>query len=181
MKNKIIPIIKKSDIPREYRNTPIGLLLEYHNLDRAFEAYAQAKLLIGMCMDNRKHLHMPDNFAFIIRSGGANLRYSEFKVSYAIAVGQVGHIALIGHNHCGMLNLISRKEEFITGLVKRAGWRKEAAEEHFMNLALMHEIGNEIDFIISETDRLTKRYPKIKVAPLYYRVEENKLYCIRQR
>ena len=41
-----------------------------------------------MCMDNRKHLHIPDNFAFIIRSGGANLRYSEFKVSYAIAVGR---------------------------------------------------------------------------------------------
>jgi carbonic anhydrase len=179
MKNKLIPVTQKSHISAEYRNTPIGLLLEYHNLHRPFEVYAQARLLIGMCMDNRKHLHMPDNFAFIIRSGGGNLRYSEFKVSYAIAVGQVGHIALIAHNHCGMLNLISRKKEFIDGLVRRAGWRKEAAEEHFMNLAPMHEIGNEIDFVISETDRLSKRYPRIKVAPLYYRVEENRLYCIR--
>ncbi|MBF0594707.1 MAG: carbonic anhydrase [Candidatus Omnitrophica bacterium] len=178
MKNKIIPVKKKSDIPKEYRNNPIGLLLEYHNLDRPFECYSQARLLIGMCMDNRKHLHMPDNFAFIIRSGGANLRYSEFKVSYAIAVGDVRHIALIGHNHCGMVNLIARKEQFINGLVNRAGWRKEAAEEHFMNLALMHEIGNEVDFIMSETTRLRKRYPKIKVAPLYYRVEENLLSCI---
>ena len=130
-------------------------------------------------MDNRKHLHIPDNFAFIIRSGGANLRYSEFKVSYAIAVGQVRHIVLIGHNHCGMVNLISRREEFIKGLVNRAGWSKEAAEDHFMNLAPMYEIGNEIDFIISETNRLRKRYPKIKVAPLHYRVEDNRLYCIR--
>ena len=47
-------------------------------------------LLVGMCMDNRRHVYIPDNFAFIIRSGGANLRCSEFKVSYAIAVGQVG-------------------------------------------------------------------------------------------
>lgn len=178
MKHKIMPIVKKSDIPKRYRNNPIGLLFEYHNLNRHFDAYSQAGLLIGMCMDNRKHLHIPDNFAFIIRSGGANLRYSEFKVSYAIAVGQVVHIALIGHNHCGMVNLIARKEEFIQGLVRRAGWSKEAAEEHFMNLALMHEIGNEIDFIVSETNRLSKRYPKIEVAPLYYRVEDNRLYSI---
>ena len=178
MKHKIIPVMTKNDIPKAYRRNPIGLLLEYHNLNRKFDMYSQARLLIGMCMDSRKHLHIPDNFAFIIRSGGANLRYSEFKVSYAIALGQVKHIVLIGHNHCGMVNLVARKEEFITGLVKRGGWTKEAAEEHFMNLALMHDIGNEIDFILSETNRLSKRYPKIKVAPLYYRVEDNRLYCI---
>ncbi len=179
MKHKIIAVTKKKDIPKEYSNNPIGLLLEYHNLDRSFDEYAEARLLIGMCMDNRKHLHMPDNFAFIIRSGGANLRYSEFKVSYAISVGHVSHIALIAHNHCGMVNLVSRKEEFIDGLVKRAGWTRNAAEEHFMNLAVMHEIGNEIDFVMSETARLRKRYPKVKIAPLYYQVEDNKLYCVR--
>ncbi|KJJ83214.1 carbonic anhydrase [Candidatus Omnitrophus magneticus] len=178
-KYKIISVANKSDIPKQYRNTPIGLLLEYHNLNRPFEVYSEAKLLIGMCMDNRKHLHMPDNFSFIIRSGGANLRYSEFKVSYAISVGKVRHIALIGHNHCGMVNLLSRKEEFISGLVNNAGWTKESSEEHFMNLALMHEIGNEIDFVMSETNRLRERYPKINVAPLYYQVEDNKLYCIK--
>jgi len=131
-----------------------------------------------MCMDNRKHLRIPDNFAYIIRSGGANLRYSEFKVSYAIAVGEVGHIALIAHNHCGMVNLIARKEKFVTGLVRRAGWNRKSAEEHFMNLALLHEIDNEIDFIVSEADRLNKRYPRVKVAPFYYRLEDNRLYCI---
>ncbi len=178
MKRKIIPIRKITDIPKEYRHTPIELLLKYHNLDYTFPVYAQAQLLIGMCMDHRKHLHIPDNFAFIIRSGGANLRYSEFKVSYAIAIGQIRHIALIAHNHCAMVNLISRKKEFISGLIKRAGWSKEAAEEHFMNLAPMHEIGNEIDFILSEKYRLSKKYPKIKIAALYYKVEDNRLYCL---
>ncbi len=180
MKYKIVPVSQKAAIPKAYRNTPIGLLLEYHNLNRPFDAHPQAKLLIGMCMDNRKYLRIPDNFAYIIRSGGANLRYSEFKVSYAIAVGGVRHIALIGHNHCAMVNLISRKQQFIDGLTKGAGWRKEAAEEHFMNLALMHEIGNEVEFILSEAERLDARYPKIKVAPLYYRVEDNRLYCIKR-
>ena len=87
--NRLIPITSREAISLEYRDTPIGNLLEYHNLNRDYETYTQAQLLIGMCMDNRKHLHIPDNFAFIIRAGGANLRYSEFKVSYAIAVGGV--------------------------------------------------------------------------------------------
>lgn len=179
MRHKLIPVLKVGDIPAAYRHTPIGRLLAYHNLGRRFDPCPQARLLIGMCMDNRKYLRIPDNFAYIIRSGGANLRYSEFKVSYAIAVGGVGYIALIAHDQCGMVNLVSRKDEFVRGLVRRAGWSREAAEEHFMNLAPMYELGNEIDFILSEKERLRKRYPKIKVVPLYYRVEENRLYLIR--
>ncbi len=174
----LLPVKNIEDIPAEYRNTPIGLLLEYHNLDRDFQTYERAELLVGMCMDNRKHLHMPDNFSFIIRTGGANLRYSEFKVSFAISIGQVKHIALIGHNNCGMVNLVSRKKEFIEGLVTIAGWDKERAEEHFMHFAPMFEIGSETDFILSETKRLRLRYPGIKIAPMIYLVEDNRLYLI---
>ena len=179
--NKLIPVDKVDDIDPEYRDSPIGLLLEYHNLNRSYENYDKAQLLVGMCMDNRKHLHIPENFAFIIRSGGANLRYSEFKVSYAIAVGGVNHIALIGHNNCGMVNLISREPEFINGLVKTAGWDRERAEEHFMHFAPMFEIGYEIDFIFCETKRLRLRYPMVKIAPLYYIVEDNRLYFIEEK
>jgi carbonic anhydrase len=178
--NKLLPVNSINDIPPEYKGTPIGHLLEYHNLNRAYENYEKAVLLVGMCMDNRKHLHIPDNFAFIIRSGGANLRYSEFKVSYAISVGSVGHIVLIGHNNCGMVNLMARQPEFVKGLVETAGWERDRAEEHFMHFAPMFEIGNETDFILSETKRLRLRYPKITIAPLYYKVEDNKLYFIKE-
>ena len=177
--DRLIDILQNEDILPEYKGTPISKLLEYHNLNRKLDTYTQAQLLIGMCMDNRKHLLIPDNFAFIIRSGGANLRYSEFKVSYAIAVGNVRLIALIGHNNCGMVNLMSRKEQFINGLVEKAGWDKEWAEEHFMHFAPMFEIGNEIDFILSETKRLRSRYPKIIIAPMLYKVEDNRLYLIK--
>jgi len=176
--NKLIPVNKKEDILPEYLDTPIGLLLEYHNLGKPQEAYESAQLLVGMCMDNRKHLNIPDNFSFIIRSGGANLRYSDFKVSFAISVGKVKHIALIGHNNCGMVNLASRKDEFISGLVDSAGWDAARAEEHFMYFAPLFEIGNAADFILSETRRLRLRYPKIMVAPLFYMVEDNKLFFI---
>ena len=178
--NRLITVASKEDILPQYRQTPIGLLLEYHNLGRKPDLYTNADLLIGMCMDNRKHLHIPDNFAFIIRTGGANLRYSEFKVSYAIAVGGVRCIALIGHTQCGMVNLIARKEQFVQGLVKAAGWQEQSAEEHFFHFAPMFEIGNEVDFILSEVKRLRLRYPKIVIAPLLYKVEDNRLYFIKE-
>ena len=178
--NRLIAVTTTQDIFPEYRNTPIGLLLEYHNLHRSLDSYLKAQLLIGMCMDDRKHLRIPDNFAYIIRSGGANLRYSEFKVSYAIAVGGVTAIALIGHNQCGMVNLMARRDLFIQGLVENAGWEQEWAEEHFMHFAPLFEVGNEVDFVLSEAKRLRLRYPKIQVAPLLYRVEDNLLYLIRE-
>jgi carbonic anhydrase len=178
--DRLIPVQSKKDIPNEYRDTPVGLLLEYHNLDRVKDVCSNPQLLIAMCMDNRKHLHIPDNFAFIIRTGGANLRYSEFKVSYAISTGGIRHIVLIGHNQCGMVDLISRRESFIQGLVEGAGWDRQAAEEHFAQFAPIFEIGNEIDFVLSESKRLKSRYPKIEIAPLMYRVEDNLLYMIQE-
>ena len=179
--DRLLKIDVIEDIPVMYRNTPIGNLLEYHNLNRPYDNYDSAQLLVGMCMDHRKHLHIPDNFSYIIRTGGANLRYSEFKVSYAISVGNVKHIALIGHNNCGMVNLIARKHEFINGLIENAGWNKEAAEDHFMHFAPMFEIGSATDFIMSETKRLRNRYPKVLIAPMFYLIEENKLYLIDEK
>lgn len=178
--NRLVEILNTDHIFPKYQNTPIGKLLEYHNLERKHENYDSAQLLIGMCMDNRKKLNIPDNFAYVIRSGGANLRYSEFKVSYAIAVGNIRYIALIGHNNCGMVDLISRKDLFVNGLVENAGWNKEMAEDHFRHFAPMFEIGNEIDFILNETHRLRFRYPKIIITPLMYLVEDNKLYLLKE-
>jgi len=137
-------------------------------------------LLVGMCMDHRKHLHIPENFSYIIRTGGANLRYSEFKVSYAISVGGIKHIALIGHNNCGMVNLNSKKDQFISGLVKEGGWSQVRAEEHFNNFAPMFEVGNAMEFVAYEAKRLRIKYPKIVVAPLFYNVDDNKLYMIKE-
>jgi len=173
----ILPISSIADIPSADQGTPVGLRLEYHNLNRPHEEYTAARLLVGMCMDNRKSLRIPDNFAYIIRAGGANLRYSEFKVSYAIAVGGVRAIALIGHTQCGMVGLAARRDAFVRGLVE-TGWEPERAEEHFLQFAPLFEIGNEIEFVLSEARRLRLRYPRVLIAPLLYRVEDNLLYLI---
>lgn len=178
--DRLIAVTSPEDILPQYRDTPVAALLEYHDLDRPLDVCEKPQMLIGMCMDYRKHLRIPENFAYIIRSGGANLRYSEFKVSYAIGVGGVTTIALMGHTNCGMVSLASRKEAFVENLATNAGWTEAEAEEHFMAYAPMFEIGNEIDFVLLEAKRLRARYPKVLVAPLLYRVEDNRLYQLRE-
>jgi len=175
---RLIKVLSKEDILPKYRNTSIETLLEYHNLKKEFGKHDNAEMLIGMCMDNRKQLNIPNNFAYILRTGGGNLRYSEFKVSYAVAIGGVKVVALIGHNNCGMVNLMSKKGKFIDGLVENAGWDRTQAEEHFTSFAPMFEIENEINFLLSETKRLSERYPKIIFAPLFYVLEDNLLYQV---
>lgn len=44
----------------------------------------------------------------------------------------------------------------------------------------MFEIGNEMDFVLSEAKRLRNRYPKVKIAPLMYLIENNKLNLIKE-
>jgi len=178
--DRLVKINTKEDIFDKYKNTPISDLLEYHDLLRPYDEVNSPQMLIGMCMDNRKYLHIPNNFAFIIRSGGGTLRFSEFKVSYTIAIGGIKTIALIAHNHCGMVNLMSKREQFIQGLVDIVGWEKQRAEDHFMNFAPMFEIGNEIEFVLEEAKRLRTKYPNILIAPLYYNVDNNLLYLVKE-
>ena len=175
---QLIKITSKDQIPEIYKDTPIQELIMYQNLDLEFNTYSTANLLVGMCMDNRKQLRIPENFSYIIRTGGANLRYSEFKVSYAIAIGGVKYIALIAHDHCGMVNLISKREQFVEGLCKNAGWDRTRAEEHFMNYAPMFEIDNEVEFVVAESKRLAEKYPGVQVVPLIYSIEDNKLSVV---
>ncbi|MCX6113389.1 MAG: carbonic anhydrase [Proteobacteria bacterium] len=165
-------------MPSEYRNTPIEKLLQYHNLRKKLSPYKKPEILLGMCMDDRIQLSLPKNFAYVIRTGGGNLRYNEFQISYAISVGGVTSIALIGHDDCGMVNLAAKKEKFIHGLVDKAGWDKKAAEEHFTACSSMFEIDDAVGFTFLEAKRLKAKYPKITVVPMLYKVENDRLYLI---
>ena len=176
---QIIPVNYRDDILPEYRESPVGLLLEYHNLGRAAGVAVAPQLLIGMCMDSRKSLRIPNDFAFVLRTAGANMRDNEFRISYAIAVGRVHTIALIAHTDCGMARLAERREEFIRGLIEAAGWDEAQAVRHFEESAPKFGIRNEVDFVLHEAERLRGIYPRIAVAPLLYRVEDDLLYQLR--
>jgi carbonic anhydrase len=172
------PVRKEDDILPAFRHTAIGDLFRYHNLGQPHRRYTRAPLLIGMCMDHRKSLHMPDNFAYVLRVGGANLRSIEFKVSFAIAVGGVGAIALIGHDRCGMASLLARRKVFVAGLVKRGGWRRREAEAHFDSHAPGFAIPSGPCFVWEESQRLQQRYPGVIVAPLFYLLSKRALYQV---
>ena len=179
----MVPLIEIKgieDIFPEYRNTPIGLFLEYHNLGRQFEKHKKAELLIGMCMDSRQLLNTPNNFTYVLRTGGANMRDLEFNISYAIAVEGIKYIIVLGHTNCAMINLVSKKDDFIKGLVDTGGWEKYLAEEHFYESEPIYEIKNEIDFVLKETRRLRLKYRKVTVVPMLYRVKNNHIYLIEE-
>jgi carbonic anhydrase len=176
---RLIDVENVADIPPLLRDTPAARLLEYHNLGRKLDVYDRAELLIGMCMDHRKQLRIPDQFAYILRAGGGNMKPSAFKVSYAIAVGGVRAVALIGHTECGMSRLSSRREEFIAGLVD-VGWKREEAVLHFDRFAPEFEIGDPVDFVSHEARRLADRYPAVTVTAMMYRVEDGRLYLVRE-
>jgi carbonic anhydrase len=172
---RIIAADYREDILPEYRETPVGLLLEYHNLGRAVGSAAAPQLLIGMCMDSRKSLRIPADFAFVLRTAGANMRDNEFRISYAIAVGGVRTIVLIAHTDCGMAKLAMNRDRFIDGLTQ-VGWDEARAIAHFEESAPKFGITDEVDFVIREAERLRKIYPKITIVPLLYRVEDDLLY-----
>jgi carbonic anhydrase len=172
----IVPAHYREDILPAYRDTPVGLLLEYHNLGRALGSGTAPQLLIGMCMDSRKALRIPNDFAFVLRTAGANMRDNEFRISYAIAVGGVHTIALIAHTDCGMARLDLRRDQFVAGMVKNAGWDRARAEQHFAESAPKFGIRDEVEFVLREADRLRAIYPSVLIAPLLYRVEDDLLY-----
>ena len=176
----LIEIKTSKDIPPQYHNTPIASFLEYHNLDLKFKKHKNPELLIGMCIDSRQIIQVPHNFAYVVRTGGGNMRDMEFNISYAIAVGGIKHIIVLGHTNCAMINLMSKKDDFIKGLVNSGGWEKYLAEEHFFQSEPIYEIKNEIGFVLKETRRMRLKYPAVTVVPMMYRVKNNLVYIIEE-
>ena len=174
------PVHRWDDILPVYRTTPVADLLAYHNLRIPHRSHVRAELLIGMCMDNRIMLRIPDNFAYVLRAGGANLQRIEFKVSYAVAVGGIRTMCLIAHDQCGMVDLQARRDVFVSGLVQNGGWEKGEAERHFDQFSAVFEVGDPVEFVLSEARRLRERYPSVTVAPLFYAVGDGLLHQISE-
>ena len=64
-------------------------------------------------------------------------------------------------------------------ITKNAGWKEESARNHFESLSPFFEIGDAVEFLVVEANRLRKRYPKILVAPLYFNVDTGKISQIQ--
>ena len=176
----VLPIRSRSDIPIEWRDSPIETLIVSHNLGEEAGRFSKPELLLGMCMDFRMRIHVPENFAFVLRAAGGNFRSKRHKFYSSLAVSKgVAAIALVAHSDCAMAKVMGQREEFVTGLMTHGGWSRECAEEQFDRYAEKCHIGNERDFVLEEARRFRQLFPGIKlVVPLYYQVKDHQLYLL---
>lgn len=177
--NMLTPVWSKDDIPDYYRHTPVEKLLLYHNLNYPFGSYSNAEMLILTCIDHRIMLHLPDNFSYIVRNGGAKINTVLFPLSFIVAAAGVKTVAIIGHNDCRMRDLETHRLGFVHGLTEQ-GWAKKRAENFFVKMKSSFEIKDEASSVLADAGTLRSRYSNLLVAPLYYSVEDKKLYLIKE-
>ena len=178
---RLVPVDSDEAILPAYRGTAIEQLLRYHNLGAPLPlTTGHAQMLISMCMDHRKDLVLPGEFAYVLRTAGGNLRDSEFEVSYAIGVGGVATLALFAHTDCGMAHVTQKRADFVSGLVKRGGWTVDAAVAHFDRYAERYQIGDPVKFVCEEAQRLRRLYPPVLIVPMLYDVGTDRLMQIME-
>jgi len=168
----LVPVGGASDILPDYRGTAVGDLLAYHNLGMPHRRHTEVDLLVGMCMDHRMQLQIPSDFAFVLRCAGANLGLLEFDVSFAIAVGGVRSVCLIGHEGCRMVDAASKREVFVTGLIDNADWDRPRAEEHFDKHCSRYGFDDVVNSVWQGAQELRSAYTGITVAPLVYSLDD---------
>ena len=180
MNKRLITVKSESNIPVKYLDTAIEKLLKYHNLNFKSEGNETAELLTVMCMDNRQMMRLPRNFSFYIRNAGGRVSDVSFSISFAIAVGGVQAIAVIGHNDCRMVGLEAAEEAFRRGLSERGGWEAAEAGLHFSAMCPAYKKDDVIESVISDVKLLRSGYPNIIVAPLFYNVDDGLLYLVKE-
>jgi carbonic anhydrase len=177
--NSLLSIHAREDIPENYRDTPIEKLFFYHNMNYPFGSYRKAEMLILMCMDHRKMMKVPDNFAYIIRNSGAKIDGVTFAISFAVAVAKINTIAVIGHSNCRMIDVGRYGVDFVQGLIEQ-GWKRQKANRLFSKMHKVFEIKNVLASIINEAKKLRSQYSKVQIVPMYYKVEDKNLYLVSE-
>jgi carbonic anhydrase len=177
--SRLLPISSVDDIPAQLKGTPVEALLIAQNFYQVMdEADSSANLIIGMCMDYRKQLHLPKNCAYIIRSPGANMKDHEFAIALALSTG-IRYMALLVHNNCIMSDPFKRRNDFVKVMVRDHRWRHEHAEVMFDDSVQFSYIGEPIVFALEEAHRLRTLFPKLVVVPLLYDVDSDKVFLVR--
>lgn len=177
---RLIRIDTKEDIPAKLKCTPVGdLLLSQNMYDVGYEMSQAPSLVVGMCVDHRKTLHLPKNGAYIIRTPGANMKDQELSIALALSAG-ITYMALLVHNKCLMSDPFDRKPLIKRILVQEHAWSEENVEKSFDEFANTRQIGDPISFGIQEAGRLENLFKGLTVTPLLYDVYTDKLFVIKE-
>lgn len=166
-----------ADVPSRWHGTPIEQLIRAHNFDEAIEPSFKPELLVATCIEFRFQPKVPSFFAYEIRRASGRVIGAEFTIAYAIAKG-VKHLALIGHNDCGMTKVDANTQAMIEALVGQ-DWPRAAAEEYVRKQGPDHAIQDEIETLRAEYLRLRRLFRNIGIAPLFTALANNKLYLPR--
>jgi carbonic anhydrase len=176
----LLPVDAVDDVLPAYRGTPIERLLRSHNLGEPGPAASRPELFVATCIDNRETLALPPRFAYVLRTAGVRLHGNEFELAYAVAIGGVTAVALIAHTDCGMAHVRHRRDEFVRGLVARGGVGADEAGAHFDAHLAAYALGDPVATVVAEAAEVRAWLPRLLVAPLLYRVEDNRLAQIAE-
>ncbi len=176
--DRLVPMTCPEDIPLEWRNSPIEALIRSENMGQPIaETVGQPQLLIATCIEFRYALPIPRMYAYVIRRASGRLVGSEFSMAYILAKG-VQHLALIGHNDCGMTKVAENRVPMIAALIAQ-GWAPDRAEDFINAQAARHSMADELDGLKREYIRLRRIFKKLVIAPLFVDLADTRLFVPR--
>ena len=166
--------------PSRYAGTPIEELFLFHNKREVGPlSFDKPRLIVSLCMDQRISLHLPQGFAYSLRTPGGHFQGLEFAVSYAIAMGGVRALAIIGHTDCAMTKLQGLKDRFVKQLDDwHSGWEAKDALMHFDKWAPLFYVKDMRQHLLAQVRWISQIFPDLLVAPLMYHVEDHRLYLL---
>jgi carbonic anhydrase len=171
---RLKPIKTASDIPKRWLNTPIEQLIKAHNFDVPIEPATEPQLMVVTCIEFRFQPKVPHFFAYELRQASGRLMGSEFTLAYVLTKG-VKHLALIGHNDCGMTKVKQAATALERALVGQ-GWPAERAHEYVTISGPRYAIRDELDALEKEFHRLRRLFKNLEIAPLFAALANSNLY-----
>ncbi len=144
----------------------LEVLLGSHNLEKDYEPFTLPKLAIVTCMDFRIQLRLPRNFAFVLRTGGANIRPIETYLAFSVARTGIHAIAIIGHTDCAM----EKPDPYVVDELPTDNETKIFYRSQIASLA----IRDAREYTLAQAKMLEERLG-LPGLPLIYDVETHKL------
>jgi carbonic anhydrase len=173
--NSRVTAIRDLDkVPAPWKGNPIEALIKAHNFDTEIEPSGKPELLISTCIEFRFQPKVPPFYGYVVRRAGGRVLGAEFTMAYALAKG-VKHIALIGHNDCGMCKVAENTEAMIAALIGQE-WPEADARSYVEKHGPIHALADEIEALRDEYLRLRRLFRNVEIAPLFAGLGNNQLY-----
>lgn len=173
---RIIAADSREDVLPDYRGTPIEAMLVSHNLKEVVDPPAAPELLIATCMDPRIDLHLPKQFAFVIRTAGANVDALMFNIAGAVALAPVRSIAIMGHSDCAMARIDQCRREFAATVGACSSLSDDEVAAMYTTGLDAFGFDDPAAQTLRQADALRRLFPQLLIAPLYYDVEDHRIY-----